>query len=1469
MFKRRALLPFVLCVSAPVSAEVFISEYVEGGSNNKAVELYNPDAQAIDLNGYTLSVYSNGSNAASTIIELSGTINPGGTFVLADNDASAAMLALSDQTSTQSFFNGDDAVVLSRAGSIIDSIGQVGFRPDDEWGSGNTSTKDNTLIRLAGISAGDTNVADTFDPAAQFTGLAKDDISGLGQHTYSGDAGGNGGDSGDDGVLSGVCTNCPDLDKVADAASFDASAYYSAVQAEVDAGSSMDVIRQRLSATLADGQRQLSYSQVWTALTATDEDPADPDNVLLFYSNRSIAKASNGSGDASTNPDNWNREHSWPKSHGFSSSANEAYTDIQHLRATDISVNSSRGNLDFDFSDSPLSEAPENRIDGDSFEPRDAIKGDVARMMMYMDVRYEGINGDVTPDLVLVNTITASGDAALGKLCTLIEWHNADPVDEAERTRQAAIYEYQGNRNPFVDRPEWVDVLYSAQSCDASTGGDTGETDEPVDPQPEAGSAPLMLTGIYDGPLSGGVPKGIELLVTEDMDDLSVCGVGSANNGGGSAGEEFIFPSRSVVAGEFIYIASETTGFTSFFGFAPDYTSSAMSINGDDAIEVFCHGERVDVYGDINVDGTGQDWEYLDSFAYRTGGTANGEFTLSQWSVPGANTWDGENDNSTAAVPFPAGSFALIPATLFFSEYVEGSSFNKALELVNTGATPLDASEYAIQIFSNGNQTGQTPISLSGTVAPGDVLVIANNQADSQIAAVADVLTGQVSFNGDDAVVLLHNGEIVDAIGQIGVRTEWGSGDTSTQDNTLRRKATVTGGDNDAYDAFDPALEWDGFANNTFDGLGQYSGTGDNGGGDNGGGLAACGEPATFIHEVQGDGMASPLAGQSVSVEAIISHLTPKLSGYFIQEEATDYDDSSATSEGVFVYAPQMSDALQAGDVVRLQGEVSERYGRTQISISGEPVVCGTGTVAVTPVSLPQASDNAFESVEGMLVTSNENWVVNNVYNYGSYGEATVSSKRLYTATQRYGADTPEAQALAAANALDQLLIDDNSDGGDNTSHLLTAGEFGPYNALRSGDVVASVTGVMDYGFSAYRIRPLFSADVVVQNPRQDSIELAAGNLTIASFNVLNLFNGDGQGQGFPTSRGADSVSEYERQLAKIVEAMVTLNADVFGLLELENDGYDASSTIAQLTDALNQAVGDTRYAYIDVGSEQLGTDAIASGIIYRQDVVTPAGAASVLSSANSMSDENGPLFADNNRPSLAQLFVHTETGNEFVVDVNHFKSKGSSCGAGDDHPLAGSCNLTRTRAAIAVTAWLSDLYADKPQVILGDLNAYAKEDPIQYLENAGFADTLETVQGDDVYSYTFRGEAGTLDYQLINSDMQQYLVDAQVWHINADEAPALDYNEEYKPQSWLNTLVFRASDHDPVITSYNLPAALVKGDWDGDGDVDFKDIRGFMMAVIFRQPIGSEFDLNGDGKVNIRDLRLMRTLCTRTGCKA
>ncbi|MET9368002.1 endonuclease [Streptomyces griseoflavus] len=233
----------------------------------------------------------------------------------------------------------------------------------------------------------------------------------------------------------------------ATAAAYD-DAYY-----DDAAGKSGEALKDALHTIISD-QTTLSYSAVWNALKVTDQDPDNSGNVILLYSGVSRSKSLNG-GDTG----DWNREHVWAKSHGDFGTSTGPGTDIHHLRPTDVKVNSIRGNKDFDNGGSAVANGGGSLTDSDSFEPRDAVKGDVARMIFYMAVRYEG--GDGWADLEVNGQVNNGSNPYMGKLAVLKAWHQEDPPDAFERRRNDVIHDsYQHNRNPFIDHPEWVESIW-------------------------------------------------------------------------------------------------------------------------------------------------------------------------------------------------------------------------------------------------------------------------------------------------------------------------------------------------------------------------------------------------------------------------------------------------------------------------------------------------------------------------------------------------------------------------------------------------------------------------------------------------------------------------------------------------------------------------------------------------------------------------------------------------------------------------------------------------------------------------------------------------------------------------------------------------------------------------------------------------------------------------------------------------
>ncbi len=818
-------------------------------------------------------------------------------------------------------------------------------------------------------------------------------------------------------------------------------------------------------------------------------------------------------------------------------------------------------------------------------------------------------------------------------------------------------------------------------------------------------------------------------------------------------------------------------------------------------------------------------------------------------------------------------SLCALPASadLYFSEYIEGSSNNKALEIYNSSSAAVNLSNYKVEMYFNGSNSAGLTIPLTGSIPAQGVFVLAHGSANATILAAANQTNSAGWYNGDDAVVLKNGNTIIDSIGQIGVDpgTEWGTGLTSTADNTLRRKTSVTTGDTNASNAFDPSVEWDGYAQDTFDHLGTYQGS-TNGGGNTGGGgeTGSCGQAATLISSVQGAGANSPLLGNNVSIEGVVVadfQNSDQLGGFFVQEEDAQADGNSQTSEGIYISS---TTAVAIGDRVRVSGTVAETFGLTQLS-STTVTVCASGQTLPTPatISLPVSSLNAFEAIEGMSVAIAQTLTVNETYQLGRYGQVLLANGRLQQPTN-VAEPGAAANTLQAQNNLNKLMLDDASNIQNPDPVIFPAPGLSAENTLRSGDTVANLRGVITYDFGIYRILPTSAPNFVHTNSRPLApIADSSANLKIASFNVLNFFNGNGTGGGFPTARGANTAVEFARQKTKIVSALVGLNADVIGVIEIENDGYSTTSAIAELASALNSATGTSVWKFVNPGVNKIGTDEIAVGFIYRSDKATAIGKTAILDSSVDSQ------FIDNkNRPALAQSFRVNSNRAIATAVVNHFKSKGSDCNDIGDLDIGdgqGNCNITRTKAATALVRWLGTNPTgvnDRDYLIIGDLNAYAKENPITQILNGGYTDLIRKFGGDEAYSYVFDGQAGYLDHGLASNALTPQVLFAADWHINADEPISLDYNTEFKSSAQINSFyspdAYRSSDHDPLVVSLNLVLDL-----DGDGDVDKNDVQLVTNARGVTPTAFDQRDVNGDGVINALDARALTAQCTRTGC--
>ena len=1482
-----------MCVASSVSAsDLVITEIMQNpssvsDSSGEWFEILNTGTNNIDLSGWIVS-----DNDSDSFTIAQSVIVPAGQYIVLGNNADTATnggVGVGYTYSGMSLANGSDELVLTDpSGQEVDRV---------EWDNGATFPDPNGASMVLNSASSDNNDGTNWSTSSSIFGAGDAGTPGTGPDGSAaepddtpddipddtpGDDGGTPDDSPQDpNVISGqVCTNCPDLSKVADAQTFDAASYYANAQTEVDLGSSAALIKNAITSTISSGQTVLSYSEVWTALTFTDEDPANSDNVILWYSNRSQAKSTNGSGSASSNPDNWNREHSWPSSHGFSDRDNEAFTDLHHLRATDISINGSRGNLDFDNSDSPLSESPINRIDSDSFEPRDDIKGDVARMMFYMDTRYQGSGSDVTPDLQLVNRITSTGQPELGFLCTLIGWHQVDPVDDAEQLRNSRIYELQGNRNPYIDNPTWVANVYDADTC-ASVGGDDpapddggDDTPDPVEPEPDAGapSSLIFINEIHYDNAGADVGERVEIagLAGADLTGMSLV-LYNGRNGqnysttdltGAIPSQQNGFGTVSFDVGSLQNGAPDGLALVDAQGVVLQFLSYEGEFEATDGPALGLTSTDIGV-AESSSSNAGESLQLVGN------GFMSSDFT---WQAPVADSFGSVNSGQTFVLPSP-----------FINEIHydnSGADIDEGIEIA--GVAGLDLSGMSIVLYNGRNGTQYSTTPLTGTISDQQQGFGTLFFAISGIQNGAPDGLALVDASGRVVQFLSYEGEFEGTDGPALGLTSEDIGVSEASSTTVGDSLQLSGS-GVVYTDF----SWQGATANTFGdvntgqafGLGSAGGdTGGDAGGDGGTvSLGQCADPATLISQVQGAGDTSPLVDQTVIVEGVVTTVFEDLGGFFVQQAVSEYDNDPMTSEGVYVSFTGEFPA--SGERVRLLGTVSEFFARTQVNVT-EPVLnCGTGSVEPTRLTLPFVSLAAAEALEGMLVSSAQELVVTNNFTLARFGQVTLSSQRLFNPTNQFLPGSVEAVALAEANVLDKIVLDDGINFSNPDPVIFPTGGLSAVNTLRSGDIVTNLVGPVDFSFGQYRVVPIQAPTFVNANPRTDAPELDLGNLTIGSLNVLNYFNTpDNSGSicgptGSSGCRGADNAEEFDRQQVKTVAALVAMDADIVGLMEIENNGFGESAAITDLVTRLNQALGEGTYTALS-STGPIGTDAITVALIYKSAVVQPVGELAILTSQNSITDEQGPLFNDGrNRPSLAQKFVLNANGEELVVSVSHLKSKGSGCGAGDDDTTTGqgNCNLTRTRAAQALTAFLSNTFADAPTLILGDLNAYAKEQPIQAIEQAGYTNLINKFNGDSAYSFAFNGEFGYLDHALGNALATEKVVDVTEWHINADEPIALDYNTEFKSDAQLTDFFapdpYRMSDHDPVMIAMQLDPTAVQGDLDGDGDVDINDVRGVIRAVQTRQPIGLEFDFTDDGVVNILDVRAMFSLCSRARC--
>ena len=860
----------------------------------------------------------------------------------------------------------------------------------------------------------------------------------------------------------------------------------------------------------------------------------------------------------------------------------------------------------------------------------------------------------------------------------------------------------------------------------------------------------VIITGVLDGTLSGGQPRAVELYVSGTV-DLSAYSINRYSNGGTSATGGNAATLSGTYTDEFVYAVRTQPEFVQVFGNSGDFAN--VIIVGDAA-----QGTGDDVYtlesaGSIvdqagGVIGVRTD-VYNDSWLYRNDNTGpDGDWVPANWMNVDQNDALIGQDAAGIAAMVPFGTYATTPP----GSSVSASANGNLTEPATDGGFIITLSEMAV-----GNVT--VNYTLGGTATAGDDYTDPNGGA---IQVLAGQLSAPVNIEVED-----------DLISELAETIELTLTAVSDATFTLGSGATI----------------------NVFDD-----------------------EPvsAILISAIQGNGTASPVVGQTLTIEGIVvgdfqGGTGVGLGGFFVQEEDADADADPMTSEGIWVFDQTGAVQVNVGDKVAVTGQVQEANDLTEIDVTaggGSVSIVSTGNTLPTAASLdlPVSAEGDYEAFEGMLTTLVETVTITETFGVGRFGEFVVSEgERLVQFTE---CNAPDAAALATYNdgqSLRRLTVDDGRSGENVFPILLGNGQqVTAANSLRSGSTVAALTGIIDERFTGYRMQAT-GFTVGSENPRPVSAPAVGGNITVVGMNVLNYFTTLG-------SRGADNQTEFDRQEIKIVKAICELDADIVGLVEIENNGFGANGALQTLIDAIADECG-TQYSFVT--SPNTGGDQIQVALIYKADVVMESGTAATLSAPAN-------VFSSNRVP-LAQTFKVIEAGNpsldaELTVCINHWKSKGSSCGPGDDDTGgAGNCDGTRTAAAQAIRDWLATMptgTTDTDNLIIGDLNAYSQEPPITTLVDAGYVNAVRaaspgTFPCDGNPSYVFRGEWGSLDHAMASASLAGQVTGAIPWPVNAPEPTALDYDTQFNDPALYADDFYRFSDHDPVVIGLDLVSAL------------------------------------------------------------
>lgn len=565
----------------------------------------------------------------------------------------------------------------------------------------------------------------------------------------------------------------------------------------------------------------------------------------------------------------------------------------------------------------------------------------------------------------------------------------------------------------------------------------------------------------------------------------------------------------------------------------------------------------------------------------------------------------------------------------------------------------------------------------------------------------------------------------------------------------------------------------------------------------------------TRIHAIQSNVVTSPMVGSVVTIEAVVTgdfQGSNALSGFYLQERPVAQDADVATSEGIFV-SDEGSYDVSPGEVVRVTGSVAEVSAVT--SLINPSFIVKTGSASLpAPVSLtmPPGSTSGFERHEGMLVQFTQTLTVTDNRQLGTAGQLLLSSGGAIEsptesldpndspASGTSSSGTSNVAAISAQESLNarrQLVLDD----GSQTSNPAPMPYLNAQQTRRRGDTTSSVTGFFSYANGMNKIQPVAPVTFIDTNPRPATAPVFGGRLKIAGMNCLNYFTTLG-------SRGAVLSGEFTRQQQKLVAQIIGLDADVLGLMEIENNGTVA---LDNLLTALNTALGSPLYARVPEPSGT-GGDLIRVAMIYKPATVRP----------DAISHTDGDAVW--NRWPLAVGFTELSTDARFIACVNHFKSKSSTGATGadlDQNDGQGAYNDRRKQQAARLITFLANLRSSSgvdAVLALGDLNASSQEDPIDLLRAAGYLDQ-QALHDPGSYSYVFDGAQSHLDHAFATPSLSSQVTGAASWHINADEPVVLDYTQIGKTavqQALFTPSAFRAADHDPVLIGLNLTPPLV-----------------------------------------------------------